>query len=217
MKLLEAALDWLFPPKCVFCRKVLENTGVCGECVKKLPYTKGDSIVQSFPHIKKCVTPLYYDGTVREAILRYKFWGMTVYADTLGAIMAECVENNLDCGDIDVISYVPLSRKRLRKRGYNQSHLLAEAISRRIDVPMAETLIKIADNPAQSGIKSREARAKNVKGMYAVMDTELVKGKAVLLVDDVVTTGATLSECAKTLRDAGALYVYCTALARRKD
>lgn len=217
MKMPEWILDWLFPPKCVFCRKLMDKTDICRECAAKLPYTRGDSVSQKFPHIKKCVTPLFYEDTVREAILRYKFWGMAVYAHRFGLIMSDCVENNLDCGDIDVISWVPLSKKRLRKRGYNQAQLLAEVISEKLDIPCAPTLEKTVDNPPQSGTKSAVERAKNVRGVYKVIDPERIKDKAVLLVDDVVTTGSTLSECAHILKNSGALYVYCATVARHKD
>lgn len=217
MKFFDRVLDWFFPSKCVFCRRVLDNTDICGECAAKLPYTKGDAISQKLPHIKNCISPLYYDGVVREAILRYKFWGLQVYAHRFGLIMADCIENNLDCGDIDVISWVPLSRKRLRKRGYNQAQLLAEVISDKLNIPCTATLKKIVDNPAQSGTKSSGERQKNVKGVYALGSNTDLTEKAVLLIDDVVTTGATLSECAKTLKDAGALYIYCATIARGRD
>ncbi len=217
MKIFDRVLDWFFPSKCVFCRKVLDNTDICTECAAKLPYTKGDSISQKFAHVKTCISPLYYEDAVRDAILRYKFWGMSVYARRFGLIIADCVENNLDCGDIDVISWVPLSRKRLRKRGYNQAQLLAETVSEKLGITCASTLKKIVDNPAQSGTKSSGERARNVKGVYAPDSTTDIAGKSVLLIDDVVTTGATLSECSKTLKEAGALYVYCAAAARHKD
>ncbi|MDO4815326.1 MAG: ComF family protein [Bacillota bacterium] len=217
MKKFDRVLDWFFPSKCVFCRRVLDNRDICHECAAKLPYTTGDSISQKFNHVKSCVSPLYYDGVVREAILRYKFWGLQVYAHRFGLIMSDCIENNLDCGDIDVISWVPLSRKRLRKRGYNQAQLLAETVSDKLDIPCVPTLKKIVDNPAQSGTKSSDARKKNVKGVYAYDSAIDLNGKSVLLIDDVVTTGATLSECAKTLKDAGAIYIYCATVARGRD
>ena len=217
MKIADIILDWLFPSKCIFCRRVLDKTDICDDCAAKLPYTKGDSISQEFPHIKKCVAPLYYDGTVREAILRYKFWGMSVYAHRFSLFVAECVENNLDCGDIDVISWVPLSRKRLRRRGYNQAQLIAESVADELCIPAAATIRKTVDNPPQSGTKSAGERAKNVRGVYEVISPDDIKGKAVLLIDDVVTTGATLSECARMLKGSGALRVYCAAIARHKD
>ena len=131
--------------------------------------------------------------------------------------MIKTRKENLYCGDIDVISWVPLSKKRLRKRGYNQAQLLAETVSRELDIPAEATLVKTVDNPTQSGTKNAGERAKNVRGVYSTEDPKNIRGKAVLLIDDVVTTGSTLSECAKTLVNDGALYVYCAAIARHKD
>ena len=213
MKIFKFLIDLFYPYKCVFCETVLKDTDICRDCEKDLPYTKGDSTIQKFPFIKKCLSPLYYKDNVRDAVLRYKFFGNESYSIRFGIIMADCIENNLDCGSIDVISWVPLSRKRLRKRGYNQSRLLAKEISARVDVPCGETLKKIRNNPAQSGIRDKDARAKNVVGAYEVAAD--VKGKYVLLIDDVVTTGATLSECARMLVKAGAKEVYAATLARR--
>jgi len=217
MKITEIILDWLFPPKCVFCRKVLNGTDICTECEAKLPYTKGDDINQKLPHAKACISPLYYEGVAREAILRYKFWGMPVYAHRFGLILAELIEKELDCGDIDVISYVPLSRKRQRKRGYNQAELMAQVIAKKLELPCRQTLVKTVDNPAQSGTKTSAERRNNVKGVYRLHPQADISKKSVLLIDDVVTTGSTLSECAKVLNEEGALYVYCAALARRRD
>lgn len=217
MKVIDYIADWLFPPRCIFCRRILERSDICHECEAKLPYTKGDSIVQKFPFIAKCVTPLYYEGTVREAILRYKFNGRDCYADRFSQIMAECADNNLDCGDVSVVSWVPLSRMRKHKRGYDQARLLAEGIAKILTLPCEQCLVKTRNNPAQSKTKSAAQRSKNVVGVYKASEKAELRGKNILLVDDVVTTGSTVSECARMLRKAGANKVYCVTLARHKD
>ena len=217
MKILDFFLDLLFPPKCIFCGEVLESTNICNKCLEKLPYTKGDSTVQKLPFISKCVSPLYYDGVVRDAILRFKFNGKSNYAGAFAQIMAEYIENNLDCGDISVVSWVPLSRMRMRKRGYNQAQLLAEAIAKRLELPSAPCLVKIKNNTAQSKTTSAEQRRRNVAGAYKVCDPEFVKDKNILLIDDVVTTGSTLSECSRMLQLSGANKVYSASIARHKD
>ena len=217
MKILKVISELLFPWKCVFCDCVLENADICSDCEKNLPYTKGDSIYQKFPFVEKCVTPLYYKDKVRESIHRYKFNGCPAYFVRYGAIMAECVENNLDCGGIDVISWIPLSRKRQHSRGYNQSELIAREIGRLVGLPCAATLKKIKNNKPQSGTRDAKQRSENVAGVYQVIDGVDIKGKYILLVDDVVTTGSTLSEAARMLKKAGAKAVYCAALARHED
>ena len=217
MKILEFILDLLYPKKCIFCGKILSGTDLCPECEAKLPYTKGDSIYQKFPFVKKCISPLYYKDIVRESILRYKFTGCSSYCVRYGDILSDCIENNLDCGGIDVITYVPISRRRMRKRGYNQSELIAAEASKRLELPCNALLKKIKDNPAQSSVNDRKKRTDNVSGVYKVINEELVKGKYILLVDDVVTTGSTISECARMLCKAGAKEVYCATIARHED
>lgn len=217
IKVFDFVLNLIYPPKCVFCGTVIEKGDLCVECEKNLPYTKGDSIYQKFPFVDKCLSPLYYKDYVRRAVLRFKFAGCSCYSRRLGAIMSECTENNLDCGSIDMVSCIPLSRKRLHDRGYNQAELLAKEISKSIQVPYRSTLKKIKNNTAQSTINDRKQRATNVVGAYRVLDSEPVKDKYILLVDDVVTTGATVSECARMLKKAGAKTVYCITLARRED
>lgn len=216
-KIFDYILSLIYPPKCVFCGKVIDKSDICSECEKTLPYTKGDSVYQKFLFVDKCISPLYYKDYVRCAVLRFKFSGCSCYSRRLGAIMSECAENNLDCGSIDMISCIPLSKKRLHDRGYNQAELLAREISKAVDVKFVPTLKKIKNNTAQSTIKDAKLRAKNVVGVYTVTDPETVKGKYILLVDDVVTTGSTVSECARTLKKAGAKAVYCITLARRED
>ena len=216
-KIFDYILSLIYPPKCVFCGKVIDKSDICSECEKTLPYTKGDSVYQKFLFVDKCISPLYYKDYVRRAVLRFKFSGCSCYSRRLGAIMSECAENNLDCGSIDMISCIPLSKKRLHDRGYNQAELLAREISKAVDVKFVPTLKKIKNNTAQATIKDEKLRAKNVVGVYTVTDPETVKGKYILLVDDVVTTGSTVSECARMLKKAGAKAVYCITLARRED
>ena len=116
-KIFDYILSLIYPPKCVFCGKVIDKSDICSECEKTLPYTKGDSVYQKFLFVDKCISPLYYKDYVRRAVLRFKFSGCSCYSRRLGAIMSECAENNLDCGSIDMISCIPLSKKRLHDKG----------------------------------------------------------------------------------------------------
>lgn len=217
MSVINYILDLVYPRKCVFCGKVIEKRDICNECRGKLPYTRGDEVSQKIPFITECVSPLFYDDMVRKSFLRYKFSGVQAYAVRYGKFMAECVENNLDYSTVDVISCVPLSKKRQRSRGYNQARLLAKEISASLDIPEKELLKKIKDNPAQSRTKNAKERLTNVSGVYSLQSGSDVDGKTVLLVDDIITTGATLSECARILRRAGAEKVFAVTLARHRD
>ena len=214
MGLITAFLDLLFPPKCVFCSRILNKTdgGWCDKCTESLPYAdnhgKQDGDVFDF-----CISPLYYTGVVRRSILRYKFKNASHYADIYSSLLAECIR---DCPDIkyDIISWVPLSSKRERKRGYDQAMLLAMATALELNDIAVETLKKTRDVRAQSELGDKKERSANISGVYEATDPEIILGKNVLLIDDVVTTCSTLDECAGVLLSAGAAGVMCAALAR---
>ena len=213
-KIKEIALDLLFPPKCVFCGKLLDKgeSGICKDCLGTLPETEGEDAKTKGDFFRFCVSPLYYRGLVRDSVLRFKFNGRQGYAETYAELIKPCVDRNID-RKIDMVSWVPVSRKRLRKRGYDQAKLIAEALSELLDVPCVQTTEKVRDNKAQSGIDGAEKRRANVMGVYKAISGS-ASGKTVLLVDDIITTGATISECARTLLMAGAESVYCATLAK---
>ena len=213
MSFISSLLNLLFPPKCVFCGRVI-NVGSdwCEKCEDNLPYTTGGGKSEGDAY-EFCLSPLYYEGVVRKSILRYKFRGAAAYAGAYGKILAKCIRENIGM-KYDIISWVPLSSKRERTRGYDQAMLLALATALELDDVAVETLKKPHDVTAQSELGGIEERQANISGAYVSPDPELVSGKCVLLIDDIVTTGSTLSECARVLLDAGAEKVICAALAR---
>lgn len=211
MRLVYWLLDLLFPPKCVFCRRLLKDreTDICGKCRSSLPETSGK--IKSIRFLKECFSLYYYESPVPESVRRYKFSGMQQYAAAYGRLMAmEVLRKNIQ---FDLITYVPVSSKRLRKRGYDQAELLAKAIGKELDAPVLRCLRKKRDNPAQSGLADGSARKANVLGVYSGYQPERFAEKKILLIDDVLTTGATVSECAATLLIAGASEVRCLTLA----
>ena len=113
-RLISGLLDLLFPPKCAFCRRLVKsnNNLLCPTCRANLPYTE-DGGAQHGDFFRLCISALYYEDTVREALLRYKFQGSSGYAGTFGRLLADCIRANLR-GQYDLISWVPLSRERLR-------------------------------------------------------------------------------------------------------
>ena len=210
-------LDLLFPPRCPFCGKLLNDwdKGLCRGCEKILPYVQAAEQGRKLKNITLCVAPLYYEGCVRESLLRYKFKGVTAYRQVFADFIAKCIdENQISC---DIITWVPLSRKRLRRRGYDQARLIAEAAARELALPCERLLKKIRDNPPQSSTGGAEKRRANAAGAYACPAPELVRGRRVLIIDDIVTTGSTLSECAGILKAAGAATIYAAAAAQRRD
>lgn len=212
-----ALLDILFPPRCVFCRKILPSGqgSVCPKCEAELPYT-GNNSAQKGDFFSVCVSPLYYEDEVRESLLRFKFKDATGYAGTYAKIIAECVSREL-AGRYDYISWVPLSRKRYKERGYDQAMLIALAVALELDALAVGTLEKTVHVEKQSKMGSPEKRRANISGAYAVSDPELIEGKRILLIDDIITSGSTLSECARMLRAKGAAEVMCATVARSRD
>lgn len=214
----ELLLDVLFPPKCPFCRRLLERTekedGLCALCRKVLPRTHEEG-KQHFDGVEECISPLWYREEVRESVHRYKFSGRSAYAGVYARLMAESISEYME-GGWDVITWTPLSKKRLRERGYDQAKLLAEELAKELNAPVLPLLTREFHTKAQSSLKDASARRANVAGVYRAVNTEELAGKRVLLVDDVVTTGATLNECAVTLLAAGGAEVRAVTLARGK-
>ena len=215
---LSVLLDLLFPPRCVFCRRLLRKgeDGICAACQTSLPWIAGPAAEQKPEFVSLCASPLWYQGEVRASFHRFKFKGSQGYAKVYGRLVAQCVRDHLS-GRYDLITWVPLSPERLKQRGYDQAMLLAEAAALELGDVAAETLRKVRDADAQSGLgKDDGARRANVLGAYQAVDPELVAGRRVLLIDDIVTTGSTIAECARTLRTAGAADVVCATLARAR-
>lgn len=212
MKLSETILNLLFPPKCPFCGKVLNSVGICPQCEKDLPWLEDERRLQKFSDSLVCAVPLRYEGNVRQAVLRLKFRGAEHLALPLGEVIARCAAESYPDG-FDVVTWAPVSRRRRRKRGYDQSYLLAEAACRLWDTKPERLLEKVQDTPPQSELSEPAARRANVLGVYDPAQPETIRGKRVLLVDDVCTTGATLTECVRVLKDAGAAEVLCVVLA----
>ena len=155
-----------------------------------------------------------YEGDVKNAILRYKFGGLSKYSVDFSEFLEKCLNENLS-GKYDIISWIPLSRKRLRKRGYDQARLLSEEVCVRLGDTPVRTLVKNIDSSPQSRQKEVAKRVANVLGAYEIASVD-VTDKSIVLFDDVFTTGSTASECARVLKTAGAAHVYVVTLAKTK-
>ena len=216
--LFNGLLDLLFPPKCPFCHKLLAAPTAlfCDRCQKELPWASPASRREKVEFTEGCASPLYYQDHVRESVHRYKFHGCTGYAHVYGLLMAQAVRDTWPDVTFDAVTWVPLSSRRRRKRGYDQALLLAQVLSHTLSLPLVPTLEKTRHTPAQSGQTEERARRVNVMNAYAALSDTDLGGKTLLLCDDVVTTGSTLGECARMLRMAGAEKVYAATLAGGK-
>lgn len=212
MRLLHWIGETLYPPKCILCGHLLEKNelDLCGKCRIDAPECP-DSRVK-YPFLSSWMAAWYYEDTVRRSLLRYKFCRKRHYALGYGRILAMKILRERE-GDFDLITWVPISRWRKLRRGYDQVELLADAVCRELDMEPVQCLRKVRHNPPQSGIVGQAQRRANVLGVYDAVAPERFKGKRVLILDDIITTGATLSECARVLLTAGAKEVHCAAIA----
>ena len=202
----------LFPPKCILCNRVLskEETDLCKECRKNQPLYGKHKIKLSF--LAQWTGLWYYKENVRSSILRYKFSGRRSYGTAYGRLLAmKLLEENWD--DLDVLTWVPISQHRKRVRGYDQVEVFARVLAEELGLELVPILKKVRNTKPQSTMGDAAHRRANILGAYTVTDPSLICGKRILLLDDIITTGATASECARVLLTAGAKEVKLATLA----
>lgn len=220
-----AVVDTLYPPRCAACRR--RGTWVCADCDRALPRFAP-------PWCARCGRPedgrpcecdgwpaavttlrsvAAHDGWLRQAIIAFKYDDEWARADHLAIVLADVVRA-VDADAIDALVPVPLHPERLRRRGYNQSALLADRVGAIVGTPVVAALRRVRPTPRQVGLSDIERRS-NVAGAFAP-ETVRVEGLRLLLIDDVVTTGSTIAACAETLEAAGAVDVRAASLTRQR-
>lgn len=204
--------------------------GLCSVCGERLFSSYALSAAESEPRCGLCrrIEPAYaraaaygsYDGGLRDLIHLLKYNGVRPAANVLGRTLAEAVAElapNFPAESVAVVP-VPLHRAKLREREFNHAELIARAAMKLVAMPgrlhlCADALVRKRETPSQTGLTSHQRR-ENVRGAFAAARSEAVKGREALIVDDVFTTGATVSECARVLRRAGATRVWVATVAR---
>ena len=209
----DSLLNFFFPRKCPFCGRPAGKALLCDQCAKSLPRCEK---IRQGADFGRCAAPLYYEDNVRKAILDFKFKNRVENLNCFGSLMAEKAAE-VYSDRFDAVTWVPVSKKRLKKRGFDQARMLCASLCVDWHVEPQETLRKITDNPPQSGLDDPAARRANVLNVYEAVEPAAIRGKRFLLIDDILTTGATLSECVRILREAGAADVVCLTLAMVRD
>ncbi len=207
---MKSILDLLYPRKCVLCQKLLtwDEEAICPICAAEYqPRPVGKTKLR---FIDGWYSLWRYQDQVRESIHRFKFSGRQNYGKIYARLLATQL---LEKGTWDIVTGVPISRSRYKSRGYDQGRLLAQGLASELGIPEIQLLRKILDAKPQSTIHGEAHRRANVLGAYVVRNEKSLKGKRILLVDDVLTTGSTASECARTLKTAGADTVYLVTVA----
>lgn len=195
----------------------LQMKGCCSVCsVPVRGYEKEfvcDECLHHPRHFDYAVQAVSFEGRIRELILNYKFNDQIHLVADFVDWMEGAARARMSVVDIDVVTAVPLAGKTMFKRGYNQSEYLARQFSQRINRKYVKSLKRIGNPQRQSSLNAQE-RIENVTGTFQVTKPQFVRGRTVLLVDDIMTTGATVSECAKVLKESGARKVWVLTLAR---
>lgn len=222
-----ALLNLLYPQNCLICNYKLETQRpslICETCRNKIDSNAAASAVRddderyaSAPKRPGYDTAFYvttYDDAVKRCIHLFKYEGKVKMVNLLGKLMVDFARKNIDIDEIDLIVPMPLHPLKLREREFNQSELLASYLAKGLNKKIVKDKVgRIKYTMPQTELR-REERLKNVKDAFLAKRCGDFKGSAILLVDDVLTTGATFSECAKSLKDAGAKKVVAFALAR---
>lgn len=204
--------ELFFPSRCILCRTPLarEETDLCHSCRKDAPeFTKAK---RNIPFIANWTAVWYYKDKVRQSLLRFKFYNYRSYADIYGRLVAMQILKDMPKG-FDILAWVPTGFFRRLRRGYDQAELLAVATALELGVEPVAVLKKIRNTPPLSRYRDAARRRATILGAYRVLDPAAIAGKRILMIDDIITTGATASECAKTLLTAGAKEVYFAAVA----
>ena len=223
----EAALDRLFPRRCPLCGSALPaNARVCADCSDTLEYINPptcrfcgrpvfDCACTDQPFVfDRCISPFVYTKSIRRGMHRFKFDNNPTVASFFARYMAAVVRRDYKGEYIDIVACVPLHPADTRKRGYNQAQLLARETGQLLELPVHNNLlVKVRHTGVQHSL-TRQERQGNISGAYQVSRPYRdLKGRTILLCDDIITTGSTLNECARVLYEAGAGRVLCVTAA----
>jgi ComF family protein len=239
MNLFSELINIIYPPKCSICLNFLDDSetkikGICDECYSEfpalhhpfcsvcgVPFTSKveedhlcEKCIRERPHYDELRSPYLYEDRIMDAIHLIKYSGKSYLAKSLGPLLESFAKDWVTITKDMLMIPVPLHKKRLKQRGFNQSALLVKSVSRILDIEADYfSLIRIKYTETQTGLNLEERR-RNVKGAFEVSGRKNLNGKTVILVDDVATTGNTMNECASVLKKAGCDMVFGLTLAR---
>lgn len=209
-------LRLLYPTKCMLCGQILPDSEeqLCCDCASQLPRTDEETAIQPGIYFSRCLSPMYYQGALRPSFRRYKFRGQRQYSTLYSQWMIEALKESAADWPVDMVTWIPLNRWRLMRRGYDQTRLLAQPVAEQLHLPLTPTLRK-RRVPPQSRLEGSKREA-NIRDAFQLLGDVDVTGKRILLVDDLITTGSTLEAAAQVLIDHGAADVWSLTLARAK-
>lgn len=207
-KILSNIADLLFPPSCILCGEYLKNDMyVCHECLKNLPLNKNES--------KSHLSVFDYGDYIRCLIHELKYNQRPEIGVVLGREAGKRLAGIIDPA-VSVLVPVPLHKKRLRKRGYNQTEMICVGLGGELNMPVRKNVLKRVRNNVSQTTLNAEGRSSNVKGIFEIDKAECDGSELILIVDDVITTGATTKEAGSVLKNAGYLNYFPLSIATVK-
>ena len=236
-EIFNALIEIIYPPACAVCQKFLnanEKIPICNNClgefhelhppfcsICRTPFSslreeshRCENCIRERPNYRQLIAPYLYDGKLMDAIHNFKYAGKRDLGKSLGKLLASYALKRLRDMSSFLIMPVPLNPGKIRERGFNQSLILAKEVSIRLGSELDFlSLRRIKYTSPQTGLK-RQERRRNVHNAFEFRGGSDIRGRDILLVDDVATTGSTLNECAKQLIKHGCYDVFCLVLAR---
>lgn len=204
-------LELIYPKTCGMCEEISKSY-LCSKCKLKIKnLLKLNTVQYKDKYFNSHIYLFKYEEGIRDKLLKYKFRDYSY----LYKFFSEIIINNCNLkNNYDIILPVPIHKKRKAKRGYNQSELIAEEIAKNINVEYSNNvLIKTRDTVPQSTLNQHQ-RMSNVLGIYEVINSQIIVNKNILLIDDIYTTGSTVNECSKVLKQNGAKLVDVLTIAK---
>lgn len=235
MKAWSFLVDLIAPMRCPFCDRFIRwDKLFCSICLKKLPFT-GDEVCNTcgkagcicefttneentqkrvYPHYDRCIVPLFYNDIVKHSIIDMKYNSCGVNAKAIAEIITRRLKND---NENYLLISVPMTRRAKIARGYNQSHLIAKNLSTYLGIEYDSKALKKNRATKDQKVLTKHERALNLLDAFTVTKPEKIFSRDILLCDDVLTTGNTLSECARVLKLAGAKTITAVVFATVRD
>ncbi|WP_242834242.1 ComF family protein [Clostridium pasteurianum] len=179
----------------------MEEINICDECRKKIKFCKDIIRIERANSEIICYSVSYYSNIMAKLILRLKYKSDFACADIIGSFMVKVIEENAI--KFEGVTFVPMTKKAVKKRGYNQSRILAKVISEKLHVELIDCLGKVKETKDQIGLDG-ESRWKNLSSSFKIKNPNIILNKNILIIDDVITTGATSYYCAQEILNNGA-------------
>lgn len=236
--MISSIISLLYPPLCLVCgkRDNLRNQDLCADCLKKLkkrspPFCvkcgrqlPGDPNIEiscndckkDAPCFDRAFSVFYYNGILKELVHNFKYKKMTSLGQEFAQLTVDFMKDHDIAKDSDLVLSIPMHPARLFKREINPSHILAKTIAKKLCLDYSASLLKKIKNTAPQSRLSRSERIENLKGSFSLKRNagSYIKNRDILLVDDLFTTGSTVNECARLLKEASAGHVEVITLAR---